>query len=406
MRKYAFLLLLHCCMACLFTYGQDIAVLTANDQQRDEASRKESVYAPSSNEIESIWSRGKKLLYQQNIQLGANISFLAQRAAPSGKQTAIQAVYNPYLNWKVFENETWGSGQVDANYTFTRYWGTQATTLQRRTHLAGRINNFEDNQENFAQLSYTHTLPGAWNFLSVTLGQYTIDNFDGTQYLDDQQLYLIHHSLSQNESALYPDSSLGAYVQAKTSLFTAAVGYQDANNLSGAQVRVKDAFAGQYTTFGAFIWTPTWELGPAQYGFVYYYQPSIEKQPGSGHGWSFNIQQNIGEKWALFARANGATEGVIAVKQSYVLGGALLNPLDRHQNDAILVAVGHNRLSRQGLENPQEMRPCETVLEAQWIWGIGKLITITPDLQIIPRAGLSRNHHIVTVLGLRTAILL
>ena len=404
MRKGFLFLILHTVLGCLVAQAHTPAALTTNEQDRTQFARHEATHTPSTNEIENSWTHAKEFFYQYHIDVGATVSFLAQRVAPAGKQTSIQAVYNPYVSWHAFESETWGSGEINLNYTFVHYWARQAATLQNRANLAVSINNFEDNQKNWAQFSYTHTLPQAWDFLSLTVGQYAIDDSDGTQFVDDQQTFLLHHSLSQNESALYPDSSFGAFAQATLNEFTFTTGYQDANNLTGEQIRLGDAFDGQYTTFGAVMWAPTFAVGTAQYGFLYYYQPSTQKRPGGGHGWSFNVQQNIGSTWAVFARANGATEGILPVKQSYALGGALLNPLGRNAQDALVFAVGHNRLSRQGLDNPAKMHPSETVLEAQWIWGLGKLVTLTPDLQIIPRAGLG--NHPVAVFGLRTTTLL
>ena len=50
------------------------------------------------------------------------------------------------------------------------------------------------------------------------------------------------------------------------------------------------------------------------------------------------------------------------------------------------------------------MRSAETTLELAWVWGIGKLITITPDIQLSPRAGLNDQKQFTTVVGLRTTV--
>ena len=399
MRKI--LTLLGCLLAALGVQAQE-AELTASELDRDKESRYEAVLTASENEIENLWARGKKALYALNLDIGANISLLAQRVAPGGKQTSFQAVYNPYLSWHVLPENDYGSGKITLSYTLARYWGAQAVVFQPRAGLVVPVNNYEDNQENFTQFSYTHTLPGSWDWLSATVGQYPIDTFEGSQYLDDQQTGLIHYALSQNASAIYPDSSFGAYLQAKNEQFTVATGYQDGQNLSGAQIRLNDAFDGKYTTFGSVMWTPQLTCGAAQYGILYYYQPSVSTRPGSGHGWSFNGQQNIGEDWAVFTRINGSTGGLTGVKNSYVLGGARLDPLHRNPNDAIVVGLAYNRLTN----DEQVARSSETVLEAQWVWGIGKLVTVTPDLQLIPQAGMRSSTRPVAVFGVRTTVML
>ena len=399
MRKI--LIVLGCLLATLGVQAQDVQ-LTTLELNRDEDARYETAFTAPENKIEDLWARGKKALHALNLDIGANISLLAQRVTPGGKQTSFQTVYNPYLSWQVLPQSAYGSGEINVGYTLARYWGPQAVTLQQRAGLAVPVNNYEDNQENFAQLSYTHTLPGDWNWLSATVGQYPIDSFEGDQYLDDQQTGLIHYALSQNASAIYPDSSLGAYLQAKNEQLAVAAGYQDGQNLSGAQIRLNDAFDGKYTTFGSVIWTPQLPLGTAQFGVLYYYQPSVSKRPGSGHGWSVNGQQNIGEEWAVFARINGSTGGLVEVKNSYVLGGARLDPLHRNPNDAIVLGLVYNRLN-----NGEDVaRSSETVLEAQWVWGIGKLVTVTPDLQLIPQAGMRSSTRPVAVFGVRTTVML
>ncbi len=395
------LILMGCLLAALCAQAQEVE-LTASDQDRDEASHYEAAFTASGNELENLWARGKKALYGLNLDIGANISLLAQRVTPGGKQTSFQTVYNPYFSWQVLPQSAYGSGEINVGYTLARYWGPQAVTLQQRAGLAVHVNNYEDNQENFAQFSYTHTLPGDLNWLSATVGQYPVDIFDGSKYLDDQQTGLIHYALSQNASAIYPDSSFGAYVQAQKEHVTLAAGYQDGQNLSGAQIRLNDAFDGKYTTFGSVMWTPQLSLGAAQYGILYYHQPSVSKRPGSGHGWSFNGQQNIGDEWAVFARINGSTGGLTGVKNSYVLGAARLDPLHRNPNDAIVVGLAYNRLtSDEGVA-----RSSETVLEAQWVWGVGKLVTVTPDLQLIPQAGMRSGTRPVAVFGVRTTVML
>ncbi len=380
--------------------------LTSSEQDRSQLAAKQAVFTQHTNPLEDDWAAYKKQLYRLNIDVGLDISLLVQRAAPGGRQTALQTVYYPYITWHLFEHSAWGTGEFNANYTLAHYWAVPSTTLQRRTGTAVALNNYENNQKNVGEFSYTHTLPGVWSFLSATVGQYAIDNFDGSEYVDNQQRALVHNALSQNASAAYPDSSFGAYMQAQTDQFTVAAGYQDATNITGEQVRPQDAFNGQYTTFGMLMWTPQFALGRGQYVFLYYHQPSVEKQPGQANGWSWNAQQNVGNRWALFARVNGSNAGVTAVKNSYVLGVAWKDPLARNPQDVVLVGVAYNRLSRRGLYNPAFMRRAETVLETQWVWGLGKLVTLTPDIQFIPRAGLSESRTSIWVSGLRVTLML
>ncbi len=381
---------------------EEILLSPAKHEQRIYNRR--SALEGAESALEHAWKDGKHALQRLGLEVGIDVSYLAQRGAPNGKQTAIQGVYYPYLTWNLFKDNTFGAGQLNVNYTFVRYWGTQANRVQNRLQNAVAFNDYAANQEFFSQLSYTHTLPGRLNWMSVTVGQFPLYNFDGTTYLDNQQTALMNYALSQNASAAYPTASFGAYAQAQSKNFTLAAGYQDATNLTGQTIEIDEAFSGKYTAFGYAAWTPAFDFGAGQYSVLYYYQPSVNAQPENVNGWSFNMQQNLGKKWAVFARANGSTKNVTGVKNSYALGAALLNPLNRNSQDALIVGAAYNRLSENGLGDPAYMRSAETSLEVAWVWGIGQLVTITPDLQIYPRAGLEKHNQFTTVVGLRTTV--
>ena len=92
------------------------------------------------------------------------------------------------------------------------------------------------------------------------------------------------------------------------------------------------------------------------------------------------------------------------IKQSYVLGFSFLNPLERNPLDVITLGAAYNRLSQEALALPY-VRSGETVVEAQWVWGITKYFTLTPDVQIYPRAGLNAEKEWVTVTSLRTTFM-
>lgn len=384
---------------------EEIVLTPVKHEQRLQERRK-TAQGTALDPMEKWVRAGKNELHKLGLEVGADISYLAQRAAPGGKQTAIQGVYYPYLTWNLFKDTSFGSGQVNVNYTLVRYWGTQAATLQNRVDTAVAFNDYPANQEIFSQFSYTHTLPGDWDWLSVTVGQFPLYNFDGTQYVANQQTALVNYALSQNASSAYPSASFGGYLQAQSKTWTFAAGYQDATNVSGKNIRLDDAFRGAYTLFGSIAWNPEFDMGKGQYSVLYYYQPSVSAQPENVNGWSFNMQQNMGDKWAMFGRANGSSKGATGVKNSYALGLAYLNPLCRNAADAIIAGVAYNDLSKRAYGNLAGMRDNEMALEIQWIWGIGNWITLTPDFQFYPKAGLNRSQDAVSVVSLRTTIML
>lgn len=349
----------------------------------------------------------KDLNDKMGLQYGVDISYTAQRGAPNGKQTSVQGYYYPYLTWNVFKDKAIGSGQINVNYNFIRYWGIEGTTLQNRLGLVAGQNDYTSNYESFSQASYTHTLPGNMDWLSFTVGQFPLYNFDGPSYLDNQQTGLINFAMSQNASSAYASAGVGAYMQMAPGKWTFAAGYQDASNISGQTIRMRTAFNGEYTYFGYVSYAPEIKgLGAGQYSFLYYYQPSVKEQPGISRGYSFNMSQNVSEKWVLSGRANWSDGNISAVKNSYVLAGTLVNPFNRNANDAITLGVSYNRLDDKALGSPQFFRKYENAIELQWVWGIGTLLTITPDIQFYPKAAVENGHKFVTVAGLRAAVLL
>lgn len=350
----------------------------------------------------AFYSDFKHFLQEKTgLRYGIDISYTAQRAAPGGKNTAVQGIYYPYAVWNLFNDSKIGSGQIDFNYTLVRYWGIEAGKLDSRVGVASSINDYPNRQDGFSQLSYTHTMPGSLAWLSVTVGQFPLYNFDGTSYDSNQQTGLINYALSQNASASYPSAGLGAYVSAALSEdITLSGGYQSASNISGNRIRFKDAFNGDYTGFASLNYSD--ENG--QYGLMGYYQPSTQEQEGYSWGWSVNAEENLGGKWSAFGRANGSVNNIMPIKQSYVLGFSYRNPLNRNPLDAITVAAAYNRLSKKALGEPY-VRTGETVFEAQWVWGVGKCLTITPDVQFYPAAGLNSEKEWVTAVGLRTALM-
>lgn len=358
------------------------------------------------------WGHGylqfkQDLADETGLQYGVDVSFLPQRGAPSGKKTNIQAYYYPYLTWNLFQNTAAGSGQLNVNYNFIRYWGGEAVGLQDRLGLLSAPNDYPANQEIFSQLSYTHTLPGEWDWLSATVGQFPLYNFDGAAYLNNQQTALLNYAMSQNASSTYPTASFGGYVQAAFDEWSLAGGWQDATNISGQNIRLNKAFKGKYTWFGSLSYNPQVPgLGEGQYSFLYYYQPATAKQDAISRGWSVNASQHLSERWVLSARANGSDGHMSTIKNSYVLATSLLDPLSRHSGDVITLGVAYNRADRAALGYPPSVRKYETALELQWVWSVGKLLTITPDVQFYPKAGLSGGHKFTTVASLRTTVML
>lgn len=171
----------------------------SNARHTQRLRQKETAKSASAEDILSPYFNLKdKLAQQLGLQFGLDISYMAQRASPSGKQTAFQGVYYPFITWTFFNNDK-GSLQLNFNYSAARYWGANGNVLGQRTSVAVPINDYSSNQNIFSQLSLTYTFAGKMDWLSLTAGQFPISNFDGGKYINNQQTYLINYALSRND---------------------------------------------------------------------------------------------------------------------------------------------------------------------------------------------------------------
>lgn len=334
-----------------------------------------------------------------------DVSLLGQRGAPNGKGTPWQTQYYGTANWDMFQSDTWGSGSVQIAYTAIRYWGMNAQRLSDRIGVISAVNDDSVNANYFDQLSYTHQLPGSFNGVSVTLGQFPISNFDGGSYDSNQQINFLNYALSQNGSSTYPSASLGGYLTfAPNEEWRFTAGFQDAHNISGESISIHKFGKGRFTSFGSITYSPTIKgLGDGVYSITVYNQPGVWEQPGTSTGWSVNLQQALGDKFAVFARINGANNSSETIKQSYVLGAVYNNPLNRNALDQIGFAGAVNKLNKS--VNGAGTRSVENVLEVYWAWGVSNFMTITPDIQFYINPGANTDQRTATVTSIRATLM-
>ncbi|MFN7677441.1 MAG: carbohydrate porin [Cyanobacteriota bacterium] len=255
----------------------------------------------------------------------------------------------------------------------------------------------------FTQLTYTQSFPG--DKILLTVGQYPIFNFDGNQYLFNQQINFNSYIFSQNGSATYPNAGLGAYGQVNLSdTIQLAAGLQNASDISGATLTTRDFGKGGYAWFAYGQWTPQFKgLGSAQYSFLYYGVPTVSTQSAS-HGWSINAVQNLNGTWALFGRANQAYDYITPIRSSVGLGAAMNNPLHRSPTDQIGLAVGYSSASPSPTHPPGARN--EKVLEAYWSWTFAGGLLLTPSVQYVLSPALAPNRDSAWALSLRATLML
>jgi len=362
----------------------------------------------------AVWAEDNLTLYYQGFKnkleqkagltYSFDVSFLPQRGAPNGKGTAWQTQYYGTMGWNAFNSDLIGSGTFNAAYTAVRYWGMSANDLSNRLKVISSVNDYPSQTNNFDELSYTHTLPGDLKTVSVTVGQFPLYNFDGTDYDSNQQVNFLNYALSQNASSVYPTASLGGFVTWNPDAeWSISAGFQNANNVSGKTISWSKWQKGKITPFASVMWSPSVYGLPGEYSMTLYHQPSVSVQPESSRGWSLNAQQFISKTVALFARANGVNKSDNSIKQSYVFGGVVNNPLNRNNLDQIGLAVALNKLNKK--VNGSGTRSWENVLEGYMTMGISSFVAITPDVQFYINPGATTKHNTATAVSLRATLM-
>ena len=342
-----------------------------------------------------------------NDKYGLNYSItysaLLQRTSPSGDENAFQSYLAPSLAWTTFDNE-YGTGILNASYYSIFYGNHNANDIQANSGFVTPINDFGSDEQEFADLYYTYQLPAKYNWLTFGIGQYSLYNFDGTDYDNNQQVNFLNYASAQNASATYSDAGLGAYIQATPNNWSLIAGFLDATNINAPSIRFNHLNDKHFTTFGQLGYNPTIKsLGQGQYSVMIYNQPYVKLQPQSTTGWSLNMQQNIGEKFALFGRINGVSGHIAEINQSYVLGGVLNNPLNRNELDQIGLSYSYNKVDEDAVGAPIYHK-AEQVLEAYWAWGISKWATLTPDLQFYIHPAQNQKSDYGTAASLRLTV--
>lgn len=311
-----------------------------------------------------------------------DVSVMPQYGAPSGKTTAWQTIIAPSFTWTNFNNE-YGTGTLNFAYNIVRYGSSEAEKIENNIGVVTPINDYDTKSTSFNELYYSYQLPNNWNWLTMSLGQYSIYNFDGTTYNSNQQVNFINYALSQNGSASYSIAGLGAFVQITPNKdWNFAFGAQDATNIDAVSVRFNSLDEKHYATFVYGAYTPTISsLGQSEIAILLYNQPWVKEQQQTTNGWSVNLSQNIGEKLSLFGRINGVSGNMMDIKQSWVLGGVYNNPINRNPLDQIGLAFAYNRIDEKAVGSKLDNKR-EKIVETYWTWGISKWAAITPDVQL------------------------
>ena len=98
-----------------------------------------------------------------DIQFSMPVSVFGQWGTPNSGPGVVQLVYSPTVTWTPFTNTAIGSGAFTFSFQGNQFWTHANTNSQQGSMgLLAAPNDWGSNGYQYAQLTYTHTLPGNW----------------------------------------------------------------------------------------------------------------------------------------------------------------------------------------------------------------------------------------------------
>ena len=135
--------------------------------------------------------------------------------APKSGSAGVDFVWTPTIASRPLNHTATGSGLFTVSVQRNQFWNSPNTTaFQTRAGLLHLASDWGVNTTDYAQLTYTHTFPGRWDWLSATIGQYGFGAYDINQYAGNRQTNFMNYALAQNGTQTYVSADLGAYAQA------------------------------------------------------------------------------------------------------------------------------------------------------------------------------------------------
>lgn len=324
----------------------------------------------------------EELQNSYGLEYYVQASLLPQWGAPHAGPAPFDFIWTPTIIWKPFTDATIGSGSFTFSAQQNQFW-TMANTSSQQTR-AGLLTPPSDwftDTIDYAQLTYTHTLPGAWRWLSATIGQYSFGTWDANQYAGNAQTNFVNYALAQNGTQNYVSGDLGAYAEAtapaQNLLF--AGGFQGATNFNGSTITTRSLEQGKLAYFLATRWSPTLLAG-GSYGVLWDTQPALPVSGfSSSRGLSLNAVQNLNAQWGLFLRANTATGNSTSIATSVAWGAVRNDPFGHDPLDQAGLGIAWNRTNHAAVEAPA--RNAEWIAETYYNYTIFKGLQIAPDVQ-------------------------
>jgi len=342
-----------------------------------------------------------KVQNNTDIQFSMPVSVFGVWGMPNGGPGVADLVYSPSIAWTPFTNTAIGSGAFNFAFQGDQFWThVNANSQQANMGLITPQHDWGANAYQFAQVTYTQTLPG--NALALSVGQYSFGRYDGNQYAGNAQANFINYALAQNATQTYANAGTGGYVQfTPNGQLQFAGGLQGATDIIGETLTIDGFHNGKVAYFGTAQWTPTYLAG-GTYSVLYYIQPAVPLQPSASQGISFSAAHNLNATYGLFLRANNASGNAIPIETSVAFGGIMNNPFGRNRLDQVGIGAAWDKVNQSNLGT--RVRNSEWTSELYYNFTVFKALQITPDLQIYIDPALAPNTNFAVVFSIRTTL--
>jgi len=342
----------------------------------------------------------KETLHREyGLDYRLDLTLLPQWTAAKGGEPVGNFIYSPVVSWRPFTDTAAGSGAFVVAYFGNDFWTKHdIVSLQSHVGFLSPPSDWFSDLSNLAQLTYTHTAPGAWNWLSITVGQYSFAIYDDNRYAGNSQLRF-ENDAAQNATQTYTSGDLGTFAQitAPDRQWLIAGGFQGADNIDGVGVSSRGLADGRLAYFAAARVTPRGFGG--SYGLLWYAQPAVPEQPSRSQGVSFSGEQSLAAGWVAHLRANTASGAANPIRTSVAAGVVREDVFGRERPDQLGLGLSWNKTNLKAVTQPA--RNGELVAEAFVNYALLDRLKVGPDLQLYDHPALAPGSAAAAVISLR-----
>ena len=357
--------------------------------------------------VETYFDFKERLEKDRGLEYGLDYLPIYQRASDSpGERNAADGVVRLFTRWEAVNRGTENNGALVGKLEYRHRLGTDISPqdLGPEIGYAGLTTApFGDRGWTLPNLFWEQHLAG--NRVAFVAGIVDAADYVDPYVLNDSWSHFYNQAFATNPTIPLPAQGLGAAVRGRIGphLYVIA-GIADSN---GDPTDLGDSWSsffdtGEHFTHIELGWVPSHERRfTDNIHLTAWHADDLEQAdvPG-GQGLAFSWNRLLREKWAPFVRAGYADDGGAMWERS-LSGGVGYSP--RGASDLLGVGVNWGRPSKDtfgpGLDD-------QYTVEIFYRWQPLRLLTISPDLQLLFDPALDPNEDLIAVLGVRIRLAL